>query len=254
MNIVILTAKGGNQTLSNKNLVPVCGTPTMVWPLTAAMESKTIDHVFVTTEDTNISSVAHDYGATIIERPDTLAQPDSNHGDVILHAAKQASRLTPDTIDTITILLGNTVMVTSDDIDRAVKTCLNDPSADGAMTVWKAQDDHPLRALTIGDAGYLESYFQDATPDTNRQSYPNVFFYDQGPWTVRMESLLRSEKTKEGPGPWWWMGEKVIPLERLWVTGRDTHSAFDLEIAEWWLEHYRLAGRRNPYSVDENTS
>lgn len=240
MHIVLLTAKGNNQTLENKNVKVIGGKPCMAWSIQAAQESEFIDGVFVTTEDEKIIDVALEYGAKIIERPNDLSQPLSNHGDVILHGAKKAADMVDGKIETVTILLGNTVMTQTEDIDKAIKTVLADEVVDSCMTVWKAQDDHPMRAMVVNEDGYLQSYLDVETPDTNRQSYQEVFFYDQGPWTVRMESLLRSEKTKEGPGPWWWMGKNCKSIQRLWVTGRDTHTQFDVDIAEWWLHKFRL--------------
>lgn len=240
MHIALLTAKGNNQTLENKNVKMIGGKPCMAWSVLAAQESDYVDEIFVTTEDEKIKKVAKDYGAKIINRPGDLSQPLSNHGDVIIHGAREAARLVNSEIETVTILLGNTVMTQSQDIDKAIETVLSEDSTDSCMTVWRAQDDHPLRAMVINDEGYLQSYLDVETPDTNRQSYQDAFFYDQGPWTVKMESLLRSEKTKEGPGPWWWMGKNCKSIERLWVTGRDTHTQFDVDIAEWWLKKFRL--------------
>ena len=240
MHIVLLTAKGNNQTIENKNIKEIGGKPCMAWSILAARESKYIDTVFVTTEDDKIKKVAEEYGAEIIDRPTDLSQPLSNHGDVILHGSKKAAEMVNGEIETVTILLGNTVMTQAEDIDNATKAVIDDDEVDSCMTVWRAQDDHPLRAMVINEDGYLESFLKDEKPDTNRQSYQDVFFYDQGPWTVRMESMLRSEKTKEGPGPWWWMGKNCKSIERLWATGRDTHTQFDVDLAEWWINKYRL--------------
>src|SRR5690625_5780523 len=49
-NVVLLTAKGGNQTLENKNIIPINGKPSMAWSIQAAKESQKIDEIFVTTE------------------------------------------------------------------------------------------------------------------------------------------------------------------------------------------------------------
>lgn len=238
MNIVIITAKGGNKSIENKNVIPINGKPSIAWSIEAAQNAKTISRVFVSTEDKLIANVAKKYNAEVLERPFVLSQPFSNHGDVIMYAANQASKLVSEQIQTVTILLGNTVMTKAVDIDKAVEKTLSTEEIDSCMTVWKAQDDHPKRALSIDDNGYLKSYLNGETPDTNRQSYQDVYFYDQGPWTVRMSSLQRSKTTKEGPGPWWWMGKNCIPIERIWVTGRDIHSQFDIGIAEWWLVNY----------------
>lgn len=248
VHIALVTAKGGNQTLKDKNLQEICGRPSVWWSLSAAQEAKLISEVFVTTECPMIGEVADEAGAHVIDRPRELSRPTSNHGDVILHGAKAAAEALDKPIASVTVLLGNTVMTAPADIDEAIQAC-SEPGIDSAMTVWKAQDDHPYRAMVIGEDGYLRSFIDDLKPDTNRQSYPDVYFYDQGPWTVKMASLLRCETTREGPGPWWWMGRNCVPIERLWVTGRDTHSQYDVDLAEWWLKQYRLVGRRNPGTI-----
>ena len=251
-NYVLMTAKGGNATLKNKNLIPIKGKPSMYWGINAGKQSGLVEEIFLTTEDKSIAEVGRSLGCVIIDRPIELAQQFSNHGDVILHALKEMmSEHDVKSDDCVTILLGNTVMVTTSDIDMCFSLLSETPEADSVMTVWKAQDDHPYRALSINERGFLETYGGFAA-DTNRQSYPDVFFYDQGPWTVRVSAVLKSEENRLGPGPWWWMGENSLPLERLWVTGRDTHCQFDVEIAEWWLEAFPLKSRPNPRSVEDS--
>jgi len=179
MHIAIVTAKGGNQTMTDKNLVDIAGKPCVYWPISAAQETGIIDDVYVTTECPKIKKVSEGFGAKVINRPDTLAQPLSNHGDVIVHAVKSIKLDAGRSIETVTILLGNTVMITSDDINTAIHKTMSDEAIDSCMTVWKAQDDHPYRAMVLGENGYLRSYSRGMTPDTNRQSYPDVYFYDR---------------------------------------------------------------------------
>lgn len=248
-NIAVITAKGGNQTLENKNIVQIAGLPSIAYSIDAALEAELIGEVYVTSECPEIKKIALKLGAKVIDRPFELSQPLSNHGDVIIHAVREVAKRVTD-IGTVTILLGNTVMTCADDIDETIRKTLENEEVDSCMTVWKAQDDHPYRAMIVDEEGYLKPFVEKENVDTNRQSYPVVYFYDQGPWTVRYASLLRSERTREGPGPWWWMGKNCVPIERLWVTGRDTHTPFDIEIAEWWLNRYKLAGRRNPPNAE----
>lgn len=230
----IITAKGGNQSLPGKNTVTIGGLPSLAHPIWAARNSGVVTRIYVSTEDPEIAGVARSYGATVLDRPAELARPDSNHGDVILHAAAQAAESDGEP-DIVTVLLGNTVMVEPGDIATTVRALDEDPSLDSAMTVWVAQDDHPLRALRIDEEGLLRSYLDVPTPDTNRQSYPEAVFYDQGPWTVRYSTLTASASRRDGPGPWWWMGPRCRAVKRPWVTGRDTHTDLDVAIAEWWL-------------------
>src|SRR5690625_4852527 len=116
-NIVLLTAKGGNQTLENKNIIPIKGNHSMARSMQADKESQKIDEIFVTTECPHIKRVAKEYDTIVIDRPEELSQPFSNHGDVIVHGVKEAQKILGDEIGLVTILLGNTVMTQTRDIE-----------------------------------------------------------------------------------------------------------------------------------------
>ncbi|MDR1450822.1 MAG: hypothetical protein LBI57_00595 [Helicobacteraceae bacterium] len=236
-NIALITAKGGNQSIKNKNLIEIEGKTFLGWQLSYAADAKLIDEIFVSTEDELIKSEAIKYGANIIDRPKDLALPLTNHGDAILHGVKAAQTALGEDIGIVTILLGNTLMNSGADIDSTIQTLIDNPEADGCMTVWQAQDDHPYRAMTIGSDGYLQSFIKLNGADTNRQSYPEAVFYDQGPWSARYLSIIKSKRGETGPACWWWMGDKVVPLVRLWVTGKDVHTMLDVEISRTWVQN-----------------
>ena len=236
-NIALITAKGGNTSIENKNLIEIEGKSFLAHQIDAAKKSRYIDNVFVSTECPLIKSEAIKYSAQIIDRPSELAQAFTNHGDAIIHGTMAAREALQEEISTVTILLGNTLMNTPDDIDRTIETLNSNTDADSCMTVWQAQDDHPYRAMRIDESGYLQSFLNVKSTDTNRQSYPNVYFYDQGPWTVRYKALMNSKFGETGPACWWWMGDKVIPIIRLWVTGKDVHTQLDVEMSRAWAKN-----------------
>lgn len=231
--LALITAKGGNQSLPNKNLIEIAGLPSFVHSLRAVKASDRFDGVWVSSEDQRILEVAQNEGAQPLQRPEELAQPLTNHGDVILHAFRKI-REEVGVFETLTVLLGNTTMVRKSDLERVLDATMSDARSTGAMTVWVAQDDHPFRAMVENESGYLESFMNISEVDTNRQSYPEVLFYDQGPWSVKYATLENAKRDSDAPGPWWWMGSRCIPLRRTWLTGRDTHTSFDLAAQEWW--------------------
>ena len=227
-NVVIVTAKGGNTTLENKNVVPVLGVPVFLYPVRSAKMARLTQKVVVTTEDGTIKDMALKDGVDVIDRPGELSRPDSQHKDVIKHAVIEIEAIDAE-IENIIVLLGNTVQVSPSLIDQCFEL-LDSGECDSVATVWKAQDDHPFRALTVDEAGYAKSFL--GTPvSSNRQSYPPVYFYDQGIWAFKKSCALR----QEGPSPWVWLGTRCRLLERLWVTGRDIHSWIDVSASAWYL-------------------
>ena len=212
----------------NKNLLELNGLPLLGHVIKAAKNAKLVKEVFVTTDCPLIEKYGKEQGCHIIRRPPEV-RGDINHGIVIKHAVDYVDNLR-DNVENVVILLGNSVMLNGKLIDKALKILREKKDIDSVMSVWKAVDDHPYRALQIKD-GLLVPHGLSDDVHTSRQTYPDVFFYDQGVWAFRKECVY----TKEGPRPWWWMGKKCHPIIRNWVGGRDIHNALDLAISEWWL-------------------
>jgi CMP-N-acetylneuraminic acid synthetase len=227
-NVVIVTAKGGNTSIENKNVIPILGVPVVLYPIRAAKLSAKTDGIFVSTEDTLIKNLSLKEDVRIIDRPAELSRPESLHRDVIRHAVEQLQAEYP-TVENVIVLLGNTVMTPPGLIDRAF-SILEAGEADSCMSVWKAQDDHPYRAMKLNEQGYAES-FLDVKVGSNRQSYPTAYFYDQGVWAFKAHCAIE----QKGPSPWVWLGERCKMIERLWVTGRDIHSWIDVSASSWYL-------------------
>jgi N-acylneuraminate cytidylyltransferase len=232
-NHVLITAKGTNSTLKNKNLIEIAGKASFLHGVDAAKKSGVIDIIFVSSDSDQILEIAENNGCVPLKRPNELCLADTNHGDVILFEYQRIKE--NHKVENLTILLGNTAQIFPEDIKKTYETLFKDENATSVMTVWEAQDDHPLRALVLNSDGYLGSYLEGEVVDTNRQSYRTAYFYDQGPWTVRSSTLEQAKKLRNGPGPWWWMGNKSRHILRKWVTGRDTHTIIDVKMAEAFL-------------------
>ncbi len=227
----VITARGGSKSIYKKNLLNIGGHPLVSYPIRAAINSKYISKTYVDTDCGRIAKASKEYGAKVIKRPLALSGDTIDHGDVIRYSCKEAmSRVH---VDIFVVLLGNTVMIDSDLIDKSVEVLINNQEATGVCSVWKAADDHPMRAMEIRN-GFLcshRSVTRDKNATTDRSSYMPAYFYDQGIWTFRSSNL---ELEKEGPATWNWLGEKVIPIEREWITGRDINSIFDINYHKYW--------------------
>jgi CMP-N-acetylneuraminic acid synthetase len=233
MNVAIITARAGSKSIANKNVYSVLGKPLIYYPIQAAKDANKISAVYVSTDGEEIAQVSRSLGAEVIERPDYLGGDHVNHGDVIKHAVEYVDARCPE-LENVVLLLGNTVMIDGRIIDHCLDLLDSRKDLDSCMTVWEAQDDHPLRAMSINDQGLLEPYGdKNRNVSTERQSYPKAYYYDQGVWAFRKYTVQH----RDGVNPWWWMGKRSAPVIRTWVTGRDIHTHFDVGIAEWWLSN-----------------
>lgn len=233
MNVAIITARAGSKSIENKNVYSIGGKPLVAYPIQAALDAHSISKIFISTDGEAIADIGLSMGCQIIRRPEELRGDHVNHGDVIKHAVEFVNAREPD-LQNVVLLLGNTVMIDGELIDKALNLLDKQSELDSVMTVWEAADDHPLRSLQIKDRLLRPYGDEDRQVSTERQSYPKAYYYDQGIWAFRKDCVQR----RDGPNPWWWMGKRCYPIVRNWITGRDVHTLLDVSIAEWWLTHY----------------
>jgi CMP-N-acetylneuraminic acid synthetase len=232
MNVAIVTARAGSKSIVNKNILPVEGQPMVQYPIRAAQAARRIGGVWVSTDGEGIADASVEAGAKIIPRPDELCGDTVNHGEVIKHAVEYVDARVAG-LQNVVLLLGNTVYIDGEIIDHALGILEDRADLDSVMTVWEAADDHPYRALQIGQDGLIETFGGPRQVSTERQSYPKAYYYDQGVWAFRKQTV----QTQDGPNPWWWMGKRVHPIVRPWVTGRDVHGLIDVFFSEQWVKH-----------------
>jgi len=194
-NVVIVTARGGSVSIPQKNLALVAGKPSVTYPILAGKNAARIRQVFVFTDCERIAAVAKELDCQVIKRPKELCGPEVNHGDAICTAIDEVRKHFSD-LNIVTVLLGDTVMVNARLIDLSVEILERAPQWHSVMSVWQAHDDHPFRALCLSEDGglrsFLESKYKERTTfHTARQTYPPVYFYDQGVWTFRAEVARR---------------------------------------------------------------
>ncbi|THB65925.1 MAG: acylneuraminate cytidylyltransferase family protein [Gammaproteobacteria bacterium] len=70
-------ARGGSKGLPGKNIKPLAGKPLIAYSIETAKQVSGLDKVFVSTDDKDIASIALEYGAVVIERPEELSGDNS---------------------------------------------------------------------------------------------------------------------------------------------------------------------------------
>lgn len=91
----IILARGGSKGIPKKNLVELHGFPLIAWTISQTIDSG-IDDVYVSTDDSEIATVAVTYGAQIIDRPAKLATDLASGDKALTHAVAELS-VAPDT-------------------------------------------------------------------------------------------------------------------------------------------------------------
>ena len=83
--LAIIPARGGSKGLPGKNIIDLCGEPLINWTIQAAMGSKYISEIYVSTDDLKIKDVVEKSGIKINHlRSKRLSQDDTLSIDVVL--------------------------------------------------------------------------------------------------------------------------------------------------------------------------
>lgn len=92
MKIAALLTGRGNNTLKDKNVLPVLGKPLLYYPAMAARSCELITDFYVSSDDEKILNAAAECGYKKILRPAELALPTAQRVDAIVKCIKGDER------------------------------------------------------------------------------------------------------------------------------------------------------------------
>ena len=87
--IALIPARGGSKRVPRKNVRMLAGKPVIGWTIEAALGTSGINLVFFSTEDDEISRIAHDNGASVLTRPRILATDEVQLPEVVTYCLRQ---------------------------------------------------------------------------------------------------------------------------------------------------------------------
>ena len=233
MKIAALLTGRGNNTLKDKNVLPVLGKPLLYYPAMAAKTCNLITDFYVSSDDEKILKAASDCGYKKIVRPVELAAPTSPHVDAIRHAlgVMKQDGVEP---DILVVLLANSGIVKTEWIEESITQLLKDEALSASVPVLLEMDNHPYRSKRLREDGCLDTWFdfRGKNISTNRQDLPMNFVLCHNFWTLNLKNSLYS--STEGQQPWTFMGSNIKPI--VVKESFDVHDEDDIRRTEKWLQ------------------
>jgi len=88
--LAVITARGGSKGIPQKNVKVLLGKPLIAYSIQAALQSRTLTKIIVSTDDETIAHVSEQYGAEVpFLRPKHLASDNATSLSVLQHAVRQ---------------------------------------------------------------------------------------------------------------------------------------------------------------------
>ena len=171
--LAIIPARCGSKELPGKNIRDLCGKPMIAYTIEAALRSKYIKNVIVSTDCKEIEDVAKEFGAkSHFLRPEELALDDSKAIDNYIYTVDRLNNDFDYSIDSFVVLQPTSPFRRESDIDNAIDI-FKEKNADSVVSYTKEQ--HPIewhKYLTEEDK--FENIFDERL--LNRQKFKPSYF------------------------------------------------------------------------------
>lgn len=171
--IAIIPARGGSKGLPGKNIRNLNGKPLIAYTIEAALESKNISRVILSTDDVKIAEVGRKYGAEVpFLRPDHLATDSAKAIDTYKYTFERLEKEENIKISEFVILQPTSPFRTSNHIDEAIDLYKN-KKADSVISF--CPEHHPIMwHKYITATGKIKSIFEGTIK--NRQEEKPTYF------------------------------------------------------------------------------
>lgn len=188
--IAVIHARGGSKRLPLKNIRILHGRPLIAWCIEAALASKNLDRVIVSTDHNGIAEAAITAGAEVpFTRPAELSE-DVPSELVSQHAVEFHQNETGREVDIVVTIQPTTPFIRGGDIDACIGAMAADPDIDSAISVGPIHE-RPEWMYEIDDKGRMtnrEGY--KATGEVGvSQSLPPLVMANGGIYATRKSAL-----------------------------------------------------------------
>jgi CMP-N,N'-diacetyllegionaminic acid synthase len=178
--IAIIPARQGSKGLAKKNIIDFLGKPLLFWSIEAALKSKYIDRIIVSTDSIEIAGLGKKYGADIpFIRPSYLSEDNSTSVDVIYHAIEFMSEKLGENFDFVVLLEPTSPLRTSEDVDLALEKLIGSPDAKSLVSVGESESQHYAFQFNITENDFVSVEPEGAEfVHTRRQDLTKSYFLD----------------------------------------------------------------------------
>ena len=188
----IITARGGSKGIPQKNIRLLNKKPLIAWTIEAALQSDSIEHVIVSTDDDQIADIAIQHGAIVpFMRPSSLAQDNTPHIPVIKHALESIEALGRYKAERFMLLQPTSPFRSSTHIDEAVMLAKKH-DADSVISVCEAES-HPYFCKKVNDSGHLVDFVAKPDGYLARQNIKPAFVLNGAIYLCRWSYFMQEE-------------------------------------------------------------
>lgn len=221
----IIPARAGSKRIPGKNIKPLLGKPLVAYSIEAALKSKFLTHVAVSSDSAEVLNIAKHYPkVTLINRPSELADDHSPAIDYVKHTLQTLS----EKFDLVVILQPSSPLTLPEDIDGTIQLLLQHPEADSSVSVMKLDHAiHPVK-LKVKKDDVLLPFLEEENGRMAAHELPELYVRNCAVYVSRSTTVAQGKIIGDHC-----MGF-LMPRER----SVDINDPIDLAFAEFLMSKY----------------
>ena len=184
--LAIIPARGGSKRLPRKNILDLCGKPLISWSIEAALKSKYISKVVVSSDDEEILNISSNFGADIIKRPYELANDTATTFDTVKHTIDNFENY-----DYIVLLQPTSPLRNVKHIDEAIEL-LEEKQADAIVSV-SEMDHSPLWSNILPEDGNMRGFLREEILNKRSQDLEKYYRLNGAVYICKTDKLLENK-------------------------------------------------------------
>ena len=225
----LIPARGGSKRIPRKNIAPLAGRPLLAYTCEAALGSRMLTRVVLSTDDDEIAEIGRKCGVEVpFMRPKQLGRADTPSLPVVQHAVRWLMKHEDWRADVVVLLQPTSPLRRSHQIDEALE-CLDVTGADTVVSVTELSHRFsPYTIMRLQD-GCLRDFLKKAlrADRFRRQNLPTLYARN-GPAILasRVQVFLNSDSL---------YGKRIVPYMMSEEDSVDIDTPFDFQLAEWLI-------------------
>ena len=185
-----IAARAGSKGVPGKNLKLLNNKPLIFYSINAAIKSKYIDKVIMSTEDEEIADTALKFGAEVPYIRDKSLTDDLTPLTEVTKDTMKRMDLLGFHSDIVIQLSPTCPFITEEIIDKCIE---ESDEVDSVVTLKRIEHEHPYRAKEIDEEGYFKSFIKDIDVESfqSRQELPDLYCTSGAIYLRRRDNLER---------------------------------------------------------------
>ncbi len=203
--LAVIPARGGSKSIPRKNIKKLGDHPLIAYSIAAALRSKSVNRIIVSTDDNEIASIAKSYGAEVpFIRPSSLSEDDTLDYPVFVHVVEWLLEQENYKPGALVQLRPTSPFRELNYVDRAVQILKENEKGDSVRSVISSQQ-NPYKMWRQQD-GFIQPLIQSKLNESYnmpRQQLPPTFWQTGHVDVIKHSTIINQNSLT---------GNNVLPL------------------------------------------